>query len=618
MHSTLSPPISVMNDDSTSTKSDGMNCTTNGGNRKDELVCVIAIIRHGERTPKQKSKRKTSHSEWISLYRHFCTDPKAKKEIKLKSPKELMIVMEMIKKLLNDVDTNPEEKSFAESILSVLTRYPLQGINRKIQVKPTAWKEDSKEDSMKALKVIEVQVICKWGGELTPDGLSEAKRSGENFRNRMYINENSGGLLRLHSTFRHDLKVYSSDEGRVQTTAAAFAKGMLALEGQIAPILASFIRKGQEANRLLDDCSEAKVDMQRVKDRLHTLMTSDTIASEISALNPGNADSIREALAYIKNPQHALKQLAELMTKFESELRLEAEAHPLKAMYDNETLSSMHDRWLKGLTEFSIGKGVDAKFNVSKISDVYDLARYDKCHNALDSFTASLDAVYVLAKALAHIVVPQEYGLQASDKLIIAQRVTASLREKIVNDLRLAAGKSELQSNEEEPAPKYNSRGAGFLDSKVKSAHRQVRSRIYVTSESHLYGMMEVLRNGPYAKRIEEFTGPHATAERKVWNAAMEHLDQTGTLGELTQIVCRLYKCWDGTARQHRVEWLISTGHEPPKVKDHKLTPVRPIIKMHSGLPLDIVETCLAGPGMPVDTSMASNLLSPALSQKGP
>ena len=24
------------------------------------------------------------------------------------------------------------------------------------------------------------------------------------------------GLLRLHSTYRHDLKIYSSDEGRVQ------------------------------------------------------------------------------------------------------------------------------------------------------------------------------------------------------------------------------------------------------------------------------------------------------------------------------------------------------------------------------------------------------------------
>ena len=32
------------------------------------------------------------------------------------------------------------------------------------------------------------------------------------------------GFLRLHSTYRHDLKVYASDEGRVQMTAAAFTK----------------------------------------------------------------------------------------------------------------------------------------------------------------------------------------------------------------------------------------------------------------------------------------------------------------------------------------------------------------------------------------------------------
>lgn len=38
---------------------------------------------------------------------------------------------------------------------------------------------------------------------------------------------------RLHSTFRHDLKIYASDEGRVQMTAAAFAKGLLALEGEL-------------------------------------------------------------------------------------------------------------------------------------------------------------------------------------------------------------------------------------------------------------------------------------------------------------------------------------------------------------------------------------------------
>ncbi len=38
------------------------------------------------------------------------------------------------------------------------------------------------------------------------------------FRTSMYPRAGpaGGGLLRLHSTYRHDFKVYSSDEGRVQ------------------------------------------------------------------------------------------------------------------------------------------------------------------------------------------------------------------------------------------------------------------------------------------------------------------------------------------------------------------------------------------------------------------
>lgn len=32
------------------------------------------------------------------------------------------------------------------------------------------------------------------------------------------------GLLRLHSTYRHDLKIYSSDEGRVQVSSLLLLK----------------------------------------------------------------------------------------------------------------------------------------------------------------------------------------------------------------------------------------------------------------------------------------------------------------------------------------------------------------------------------------------------------
>lgn len=77
-----------------------------------------------------------------------------------------------------------------------------------------------------------------------------------------YIGDYAGaqglGLLRLHSTFRHDLKIYASDEGRVQMTAAAFAKGLLALEGELTPILVQMV-KSANTNGLLDnDCDSSK------------------------------------------------------------------------------------------------------------------------------------------------------------------------------------------------------------------------------------------------------------------------------------------------------------------------------------------------------------------------
>ena len=70
--------------------------------------------------------------------------------------------------------------------------------------------------------------------------LLQAEALGNVFRTVMYprYGPAGGGLLRLHSTYRHDLKIYSSDEGRVQSSAAAFTQGLLDLEGDsLTPIL---------------------------------------------------------------------------------------------------------------------------------------------------------------------------------------------------------------------------------------------------------------------------------------------------------------------------------------------------------------------------------------------
>ena len=56
-------------------------------------------------------------------------------------------------------------------------------------------------------------------------------------------------FLFASSTFRHDLKIRTSDEGRVMNTAAAFAKGFLELEGELTPILVSLVSKEKGENQ---------------------------------------------------------------------------------------------------------------------------------------------------------------------------------------------------------------------------------------------------------------------------------------------------------------------------------------------------------------------------------
>ena len=72
----------------------------------------------------------------------------------------------------------------------------------------------------------------------------------------MYVDDGiDGGLIRLHSTYRHDLKCYTSDEGRCQKTAAGFLKGLLTMDGALAPILAIMVQNDETSKMMLDDSS---------------------------------------------------------------------------------------------------------------------------------------------------------------------------------------------------------------------------------------------------------------------------------------------------------------------------------------------------------------------------
>lgn len=100
--------------------------------------------------------------------------------------------------------------------------------------------------------LVEALLILKWGGVLTHAGRQQSEDLGRLYRMIMYPS-GGNGLLRLHSTYRHDLKIYSSDEGRVQVR--------LARAQSIAVIRADASRQPLIANKppSLYGCKEAWV-----------------------------------------------------------------------------------------------------------------------------------------------------------------------------------------------------------------------------------------------------------------------------------------------------------------------------------------------------------------------
>lgn len=65
-----------------------------------ELRCVLAVIRHGDRTPKQKIKVIVNDVRFFKLFKKY--DGIQQREIKLKRPNQLMEILELIRAILNE------------------------------------------------------------------------------------------------------------------------------------------------------------------------------------------------------------------------------------------------------------------------------------------------------------------------------------------------------------------------------------------------------------------------------------------------------------------------------------------------------------------------------------
>jgi len=104
-----------------------------------ELRCVIAVIRHGDRTPKQKMKMEVKHPKFFEIFERHGGYKDG--HIKLKKPKQLQELLDISRYLLSEMENNSEpdieeDKAKLEQLKSVLEMYGhFSGINRKVQMK---------------------------------------------------------------------------------------------------------------------------------------------------------------------------------------------------------------------------------------------------------------------------------------------------------------------------------------------------------------------------------------------------------------------------------------------------------------------------------------------------
>ncbi|KAG8062147.1 hypothetical protein GUJ93_ZPchr0003g18093 [Zizania palustris] len=602
--------------------------------QSEELRSVIVVIRHGDRTPKQKVKLKVTEEKLLNLMLKY-NGGRPRAETKLKSAVQLQDLLDATRQLVPPTRSGQESDSDADDLEHIEKLRQVKavleegghfsGIYRKVQLKPLKWiKVPRRSGDGEEERPIEALMILKYGGVLTHAGRKQAEELGRFFRNNIYPGEGTG-LLRLHSTYRHDLKIYSSDEGRVQMSAAAFAKGLLDLEGQLTPILVSLVSKDSS---MLDGLEDASIEMDEAKARLHEIIISNARARNTN--EQVEFPWMVDGAGLPANASQLLPKMAKLTKEVTGQVKLLAEDEDEKlaltssfSRYDQakafgkttidvariaaglpcgcESFLLMFARWKK--LERDLYNERKDRFDITQIPDVYDSCKYDLLHNAHLNL-GGLEELFKVAQLLADGVIPNEYGINPKQKLKIGSKIARRLLGKILIDLRntreeaisvsdpkftedeaiflptkeaehqqkfqvrnedgrssSTSEKSLDQEDEDDRETKYR------LDPKyanVKTPDRHVRTRLYFTSESHIHSLMNVLR---YCNLDESLQGEDSL----VCQSALDRLHRTRELDYMSNIVLRMFENTEvplEDERRFRIEMTFSRGADLSPLED--------------------------------------------------
>lgn len=395
---------------------------------------MVSVIRHADRTPKQKFKFTFHTKPFVDLLKGH------QEEVLLIGEAALKSVSDAVDKAIEEGEEDPQKLGLLRTSLirkggwagTKVQIKPMFRKRRKEEMPPDAIVDSSPERERHASKsplphpasaedgfadgtkhgmqqrsdsqsgmtlsrisavennlvLDKLQLIIKWGGEPTHSARYQAHDLGENLRN---------DLLLMRKEALDDVSVFSSSERRVTTSAQIFAASFL--DQQDIPSDFITIRKD-----LLDDSNAAKDEMDKVKKKLKTLLREGDKAPPQFAWPKDMPEPfivVRKVVELMKFHRKvmnhnftklrsgAASSLAAVVNSMASE-SASPSSDPAKSLSQAQTLSNIQARWCCGedselfrerweklFKEFTDAEKVDP----SKTSELYDTMKFDALHN---------------------------------------------------------------------------------------------------------------------------------------------------------------------------------------------------------------------------------------------
>jgi inositol hexakisphosphate/diphosphoinositol-pentakisphosphate kinase len=392
-----------------------------------KLKGMVSVIRHADRTPKQKFKFTfhtkpfvdllKGHQEEVLLIGEAALDSvveavqTAMKE-GIEDPDKLKLLRSSLLKkgawVGTKVQIKPMFRQKKKEELAVATEPSPQeaqlasaDVNPAGEVKEVLDRIESPHDSTpdvtlsrisakeKDLVLDKLQLIVKWGGEPTHSARYQAKDLGDNLRSDLMI---------MNRECVEDVTIYSSSERRVTTSAQIFAAAFLGKKDLPSDFIT--VRKD-----LLDDSNAAKDEMDKVKKKLKQLLREGDKAPPQFAWPDDTPEpfivvrTVVELMKFHRNVMHqnfkklqsgAVSSLAAVInpanldgsnlttsTSSSSLSQAQAISNIQPRWCSGEDAELFRERWEKLFKEFCDAEKVDP----SKISELYDTMKFDALHN---------------------------------------------------------------------------------------------------------------------------------------------------------------------------------------------------------------------------------------------